>query len=129
MRGFISQSACRGSRPASLAGKRYRSRPDLIARLLKERRVVRFLVAPDSFGKTDLALEYAETMFEFKHVVWINGTSPCFLRDLDSGCLAELIGKADSSVALVVIDDAPELSPDRAELLSACFDSLLDQGA
>ncbi len=67
-------------------------------------------------------------MFEFKHVVWINGTSPCFLRDLDSGCLAELIGKADSSVALVVIDDAPELSPDRAELLSACFDSLLDRG-
>ncbi len=128
MRGFISQSACRGFRPASLAGRRYRSRPDLIARLLKERRVVRFLVAPDSFGKTDLALEYAETMFEFKRVVWINGASPCFLRDLDSGRLFELVCGADPEAALVVIDDAPELSPERAELLSSCFDALLERG-
>ncbi len=128
MRGFISQSACRGSRPTSLAGRRYRSRPDLIALLLKERHVVRFLVAPDSFGKTDLALEYAETMFEFKHVVWINGASPCFLRDLDLGGLFELVRGADPEAALVVIDDAPELSPERAELLSNCFDALLDRG-
>ena len=52
---FLEASACKGRRPDRVAIRRLVPRPDLIARLLRERHVARFLVAPDGFGKTTLA--------------------------------------------------------------------------
>ena len=80
MTGFLKQSSCKGHRPNHLASRRHYPRPDLIARLLRERHVARFLVAPEGFGKTGLAMEYADVVFSFDHVFWINGKSPCFLQ-------------------------------------------------
>lgn len=34
-------------------------------------------------------------MFQFEHVFWLRGSSPCFLRDLDAGVLAEAVLEAD----------------------------------
>ena len=56
--------------------------------MLKGRDVARFIVAPDGYGKTLLALDYAETMFSWSHTFWVKAASPCFIRDLDDGVVA-----------------------------------------
>lgn len=127
MSSFIETSACAGRRPRQLASLRCFPRSDLIARLLRDRQVARFVVAPDGFGKSSLAFGYADTVFSFQHVMWINGKSPCFLRDLDKGIIASGIKQVDSDAALVVMDDLPQLAPDRANALSAEIDALLAQ--
>lgn len=124
---FLLRSACRGHRPPVGASSRRVSRPALIARLLRERHVARFIVAPDGFGKTSLALEYADTVFSFEHVFWIDGGSPCFLRDVDECCLASSLFAAEAKPFLAVIDDVPPLDHERAEKLSRELDALLDR--
>lgn len=126
MTDFLASSACCGRRPRHLATIRCHPRPDLIARLLRERHVARFLVAPPGFGKTSLAMEYAETVFSFDHVFWLNGKSPCFLRDLDRGTIASALIERESSPFLLVVDDVPALDPPRAEALSNLLDAVLD---
>lgn len=128
MPSFIAKSACHGRRPASLIALRFRERPHLLTRLLRERDVVRFIVAPTGFGKTALALAYAETIFSFEHVFWINGMSPCLLRDLDKETLFREIIDVDDEPALVVFDGVPALDAPRAQLLSAVHDGLLERG-
>lgn len=124
---FLKKASCRGRRPLHLSSRRQIPRPDLIAKLLRERHVARFVVAPDGFGKTGLALEYAETMFSFEHVFWIDGTSPCFLRDLDRGVIASTLLEDDPEPFLAVIDDVPLLDQERVEQLSDEMDRLLDR--
>lgn len=128
MSDFLTRAACRGRRPQHLDVRRHVPRPHLIARLLRERHVARFVVAPDGFGKTRLALEYADTVFSFEHVFWIDGKSPCFLRDLDDGRIASTLGSADADPFLVVLEDVPPLDPDRVELLALEMDCVLDRG-
>lgn len=125
---FLSKAACNGRRPSHLASRHHYPRPDLIARLLRERHVARFLVAPDGFGKTGLAMEYADTVFSFDHVFWINGHSPCFLRDLDGGIIASTLVSLDDQPFLMVLEDIPPLGTVRATALSDMLDSLLDRG-
>mgnify|MGYP001425983142 CR=1 FL=1 len=55
---FLKKASCRGRRPLHLVPRRQIPRPNLIAKLLRERHVARFIVAPDGFGKTGLAMEY-----------------------------------------------------------------------
>lgn len=124
---FLKKASCRGRRPLHLVPRRQIPRPNLIAKLLRERHVARFIVAPDGFGKTGLAMEYADTVFSFEHVVWLDGRSPCFLRDLDRGIIARTLLEGDPQPFLVVIDDVPLLDPERAELLSDELDLLLDR--
>lgn len=128
MASFIKMAACEGRRPKHLSSLRCFPRSDLIARLLGDRHVARFVVAPDGFGKSSLASGYAETVFAFRHVLWINGKSPCFLRDLDLGSIASGVTAVDAQAALVVMDDVPPLAPERAALLSAQIDTLLAHG-
>ncbi len=128
MTGFLKQSSCKGHRPNHLASRRHYPRPDLIARLLRERHVARFLVAPEGFGKTGLAMEYADVVFSFDHVFWINGKSPCFLRDLDRGIISSSLTAADASSFLAVVEDVPPLDATRAAALSGVFDELLGRG-
>lgn len=128
MAGFLSKAACRGHRPNHLVSRRHHARPDLIARLLRERHVARFLVAPDGFGKTGLALEYSDTVFSFEHVFWINGRSPCFLRDLDRDIIVSTLVACDDHPFLAVVEDIPLLDAVRTAALSATFDALLERG-
>lgn len=128
MTSFISKSACRGRRPATLIGFNGRQRPQLVAHLLRERNVARFIVAPCGYGKTSVAVEYAETIFSWAHVFWINCQSPCFVRDLDASCVARSCLSADQSAQLVVFDNLPSLDQGRAELLSREIDALLEEG-
>lgn len=125
---YLSQASCRGRRPQHLSSRRLFPRPDLIARLLRERHVARFIVAPDGYGKTALALMYADTVFHFEHVFWLDGKSPCFLRDLDRGIVASTLLENDGLPFLAVLEDVPPLDPERLERLSGDIDRMLDRG-
>ena len=125
---FLQRSACKGCRPPFAASSRRVSRPALIARLLRERHVPRFIVAPDRFGKTNLALEYADTVFSFEHVFWIDGKSPCFLRDVDEECVANVLSDVDDQRFLAVFEDVPPLDSDRVGRFCAEIERILDRG-
>ena len=125
---FVQRAACRGHRPAEAAALRHQSRPQVVAQLLREREVARCLVAPTGFGKSTLAYEYAEVMFDFNHVFWIGATSPCFLRDLDAGTLFGSLVEADERCALVVFEDVPLLEGERLAQFSEVIDKLLERG-
>ncbi|MBR0404894.1 MAG: bacterial transcriptional activator domain-containing protein [Eggerthellaceae bacterium] len=125
MSGFIQKAACSGRRPSQFAGFAGFQRPRLIARLLNERSIARFVVAPTGYGKTSLLVDYAETMFAWAHVFWINGHSPCFIRDLDEGTIARDCLAADKAARLVVFDDVPLLDSQRASSFSEQIDELL----
>ena len=57
--GYLENAACNGRRPKKIGPQRIYSRPRLVKRLVTERDVARFVVAPSGFGKTSLGLEYA----------------------------------------------------------------------
>lgn len=122
---FVETCCCNGRQPQGVVAKKRVSRPEAVGLLLKDRKVSRFLVAPDGYGKTHVAFEYACIIFAFEHVVWIRCSSPCFMRDLDAGSLAEEVASADAQAALVVFDELPILDPKRCEALSAAVDELL----
>ena len=129
MPNFLATAACNGARPRRVKTiDNQVSRPALIARLMRERHVPRFLVAPTGFGKTAVALEYAETVFRFDNVFWIDGTSPCFLRDLDKGILASALMASGSEPFLVVLEDVPLLDEKRSDMLSQDIVRFLDSG-
>lgn len=128
MSSFVAMSACRGQRPSGLVSRYQYERPRLLGRLLRDRHVARFLVAPDGYGKTSLAFAYADMVFSFNRVSWINCKSPCFIRDLDSGALLDGFKELKSKPYLVVFDDIPLLSIDRAAVFSSVVDTLLELG-
>ena len=126
---FIETSYCRGRRPAGVAPLRHHyARSDLVARLLQDRHVARFLVAPTGFGKSATVFEYADVIFSFRHVFWIDGCSPCFLRDLDAESILPGILTLDARAKLVVLEDVPVLDDARAELFDLLVDQLLERG-
>lgn len=122
---FLSSSLCRGRRIRLIESLRIRPRSHLVARLMQERNVPRFIVAPFGSGKTCLALDYAQTVFGLEHVSWIDGRSPCFLRDLDGNRLVDRLAELDPSLGLVVFDDVPRLNSARADEFSRVIDDLL----
>jgi len=129
MSDFLSKAACRGRRPVCYEGKRQYSRTDILAKMMKERQVARFLVAPPSFGKTSIILEYAQSMFSFENVFWVNAQSPCFLRDLDKEIISfEVMRKSSKAGGLVVFEDIPHLDKQRAQRFSEEMDSFLENG-
>lgn len=128
MPNFLKNTACQGHRPPHLVAQRHFPRPALIAKLLRERHVARFIVAPGGYGKTSLALEYADTVFRLEHVFWMDGKSPCFLRDLDDVLIARTLLREDPHPFLLVIEDVPPLDPERVELLSKEMDQVLARG-
>ncbi len=122
---FIQSSACRGHCPEGLVGRRQYSRPELIGRLVKNRDVARFIVAPDGFGKSATVAEYAQTMFGFHHVFLLNAKSPCFVRDLDAETLQSKLLDCDPQCSLVVVEDLPSFDSHRASLFSEFIDKVL----
>ncbi|MEG2530203.1 MAG: bacterial transcriptional activator domain-containing protein [Raoultibacter sp.] len=128
MNSYLQSTACKGRKPKQLPLFHHQSRSTLLAKMLQERNVVRFLVAPKSFGKTALALEYAESIFSLEHVFWVDAKHPCFLRDLDKGIIGSGLLAQSTQASLVVFDDLPYLNSDRCEGLSKTFDALLARG-
>lgn len=125
---FIGSCNCNGMQPIGIISGRHHLRSDIIARLIRERNVARVIIAPGGFGKSVVAYEYAQVVFGFAHVFWVDCASPCFIRDLDKGHLATGILAEDAEAQLVVCDDIPHLDSHRSELLSSFVDELLSQG-
>lgn len=94
---------------------------------MADRSVARFIVAPQGFGKTSLVCEYADSIFGFENVFWINGQSPCFLRDLDDRLIAPSLLAASTCRSLVVFEDVPYLDDERADAFSRDIDALLSK--
>ena len=128
MADYVMNSMCNGCKPKQLRGRRHYPRSGLLSRMMQGREVVRFLIAPPGFGKTMLALEYAETIFSFQNVFWLNAQSPCFLRDIDRDTLASSLLARGRAASLAVIEDLPNLTASRADAVSACIDKLLGEG-
>lgn len=128
MKKFLTNSACNGRRPKGAGGRRRYTRPRLMKKMMEERQVARFLVAPAGFGKTALAVEYADSIFGFGGVYWIDCQSPCFLRDLDAGVIAPTLSSLSSRRSLAVFEDVPYLDDQRADAFSVCIDGLLSEG-
>ena len=95
---------------------------------MRDREVARFIVAPSGYGKSYLALEYAETIRAWAHTFWVRAQSPCFIRDLDEGALSSQILEFDPEATLVIFDDLPLLDAGRQELFSSQIDMLLEEG-
>lgn len=128
MSSFVAMSACKGQRPSGLVSRYQYERPHLLGRLLRERHVARFLVAPEGYGKTALAFAYADLVFSFNRVNWINCKSPCFIRDIDSGSIVGEFRALKPMPNLVVFEDLPLLSDERARIFSSLVDTLLEMG-
>lgn len=126
MANFLSGCACHGARPNSVEIKDTHIREHLIAKLMQERKVLRSIIAPSGFGKSILAAQYADIVFSFKKVFWIDCQSPCFIRDLDSNEIAEYIIQICENPNLVVFDNVGVLDESRAELFSNVIDELLE---
>lgn len=125
MASFVEKSNCRGIGIKGAAGTHHNLRPEITGRLLQERHVARYVVAPKGYGKSAVAYEYTQIVFGFAHTFWLECTSPCFIRDLDAGSLLEQILKCDPAAQLVVFDDVPRLDPDRSAAFDAVVEGLL----
>lgn len=123
---FMSSSACRGARPKQVELKGKHMREHLISELMSQRSVLRFINAPDGFGKSTLVAQYADLVFAFKDVFWINCKSPCFIRDLDSQDIYKQILQITENPNLVVFDDVVTLNEDRQQKFSTLIDQLLE---
>ena len=122
---FMQSCCCKGRQPQGVDAKKRIARPEAVALLLQDRSVPRFLVAPDGYGKTHVAFEYACIVFAFKHVAWVRCGSPCFVRDLDAGVLERELAAADPDCGLVVFDELPILDAKRSDTLSDVIDGLM----
>lgn len=107
-------------------------RRSLLASMVAGRKSLRFLLAPDGYGKTSLALTYAKLAFGLKSFWWVDSTDPRFMLDLDS-CAAgrsnELERLASSRLpSLMVFDDVPKLSRERESALMDFLSSVIAKG-
>ena len=68
MASFLASCACRGARPKKVNLKNKYVREHLISKLMSQRSVLRFIKAPNGFGKSTLAAQYADLVFSFKNV-------------------------------------------------------------
>ena len=68
MANFLSGCACRGVKPKNINLKDMNVRDHLISKLMEERSVLRMICAPNGFGKSILAAQYADLVFSFKNV-------------------------------------------------------------
>lgn len=125
---YLARCALKGVRPKTASALQLVSRPHIVAHLLRERHALRVISAPFGFGKRSVALEYAQTVWQFNHVFWMEATSPCFLRDLDAGLISKTLLQQDAEPFLLVILDVPHLDTERSERLIEDIRSLLSAG-
>ena len=125
---FIQSCACNGARPRQISKTPFVLRNRLLSRMMHDRAHVRYLLAPTGFGKTALAASYAQLVNSFEETAWVDGSNPCFLRDLDKGTMGEKLLSVVGQGAVVVFDDVPALDSLRAGKLWEACGTLLAQG-
>lgn len=128
MASFLASCACRGARPKKVNLKNKYVREHLISKLMSQRGVLRFIKAPNGFGKSTLAAQYADLVFSFKNVFWIDCKSPCFIRDLDSKDLVNQVIQLCDSPKLVIFDNYENIDDERCEIFTQVIDSFLQLG-
>lgn len=116
MNNYIFQATEESPHLSSLANSNLWNRNRLVVHLLSRREAVRVLYAPALYGKTVLALQYAQTVFDFDHVAWIDAQDPRFVCDLDNSAIVDKL-MGCHPLKLVVIDGVDDLSPDRLDAL------------
>lgn len=102
-------------------------RDELVSLMLQERNVLRLISAPQGFGKTMLALEYAKRLFSEESVLILDTASPASLLALDNEAL-ELTEEQKEQAALIILDNVPWLHEQRAMQLARWIDGILFQG-
>lgn len=104
-----------------------RHRDKLLSTLLQDRGALRLISAPHGFGKSVLAYEYVQRLFNMSAVIWINAQAPEFLKSIDTGQIipSELQQKQPN---LLVIDNIPYLDEERANTLADYIDLQLYKG-
>lgn len=122
---YIESSNCKGLRPTGIIGARHNMRPEIVGRLIKDRHVARYIIAPKGYGRSSIAFEYAQLVFAFKNVFWLRCSSPCFIRDLDGRKIKDEIQNCDPSFKLVVFDDVPVMDQERSRSFNELVDELL----
>lgn len=128
MTNFIYESACRGVKPKQVELSNKTIREDLISKMMSQRNVLRFIEAPNGYGKSELAAHYADLVFSFDNVFWINCISPCFIRDLDSLDIASEIIQIDPDCNLVVFDNFINLEEERNIKFNNIVDKMIEYG-
>lgn len=110
-------------------------RKKLLSSLLSRRNALRVICAPALYGKSVLAFQYADRVFQQEAVRWIDASDPMFLLELDRGASANLRTRYldrdkddqdDHMKVLFVIDDCPYLEEERFNTLQSLLgDALL----
>ena len=105
-------------------------RKRLLSMLLSRRNALRVICAPSLYGKSVLAYQYAQQVFQDESVNWIDASEPSFLLALDRGLeslSARLLASQDvlSKPDLFVIDGCPFLDDGRFDMLHDLIAKLL----
>lgn len=108
-----------------LAASDLHERGEALLLLLADRSIPRIVCAPPLYGKSVLALQYAQIMFEDDRVLWINAADPRFLRDLDAGALVAYLS---DETKLLVIDEVAALSSERKRAFDLLLSSVCAAG-
>lgn len=108
-------------------------RDGLVSMMLQDRTILRLISAPEGFGKTMLAREYAQRLFADQDVAMLDASSPDFLLALDregpSSAIDDEERKASEiCVKLIILDNVPWLHEQRALCAAQWIDDLLFQG-
>ena len=118
---YITRAACNGVMPQQYSRISFFIRDTLLASMMRNRDLVRYICAPFGFGKSLLACSYASLMFGFEGVYWFDGENPCFLRDLDAHTLLPDLFDETEVGNLIVFDNVPHLGPARrAQVWDVC---------
>lgn len=125
---FFNSCACRGSRPQHLSSLAHIPRPRLTSHMLQERSAPRCIVAPRGFGKTGLAFDYANTVFNLEHTFWIDASNPNFIRDLDKVDIKRSLDTLEPEPYLAVFEDVPHMGVHRSQLFRKEVCCMLDAG-
>lgn len=125
---YVMHAACRGKKPQQIVGATVFLRNALLARMMRDRSRVRYLIAPTGFGKTLLAGSYVNMVNGYENTFWLNAQSPCFLRDLDANVLATDILEASQDGDVVVFDDMPAMDKRRCRQAWTLCHRLLSAG-
>ncbi|MBO4364682.1 MAG: bacterial transcriptional activator domain-containing protein [Eggerthellaceae bacterium] len=125
MTSYLKDRLCQGFPPQRVNVAGSFNRDALVSRLMMDRQRTRLICAPSCMGKTTLAYAYAQLVFSFDNVLWLDAAHPCILRDLDDGSLAQKLSQVLRPGGLVVFEDVPWFGSVRKQRFSTVCEDLL----
>ena len=128
MTAYLKERLCKGFPPHRLIVAGAFVRDSLVSRMMLDRKLIRLVCAPSGMGKTTLVYMYAQIVFSFEGVLWIDAFHPCVLRDLDNGSLAVKMREVVSPGSLVVFEDVPWFGSVRKQRFASVCEDLIAYG-